>query len=392
MYENITVLDLHIHTKYSIACSKDADLKGYAGLGKLKGIDILGTGDMFKKEHLDDMKKHLIPEEKGIYKYNDQKFMLSGELSLIYRESGIVKKVHILLILSSIEAIDKIKKKILPFGKIESTGRPILKLSTENLIDLVKNNDADSIIIPAHIWTPHFGILGRKSGYDRLSHAVKNPKEFSAMETGLSSDPEMNRYIEELDNFNMVSFSDAHSPGKLAREFTMIKGNELDIDIIRNAFENKNDKLIGTAEFYPEEGKYYASGHRKCNYYTLDENEICPICKKPLTDGVLKRIKALSGRKKPIKHNKQTIYTLPFDRIVRYIKKQKMGTSLKSIRKKLIDNIPETHLTAFMNGKEIDRTIPYSIGYFVEKIRNRELEFNPGYDGVYGEPIIREVK
>ncbi len=390
MYKDIAVLDLHIHTKYSIACSRDADLEGYSQLGLKKGIDYLGTGDMFKSEHLDDMKKHLSECDKGVYEYHKQKFFITGEISLIYREHDIVKKVHLLLILSSVKSAYALKKIFSAYGKLESNGRPILKISVRDAVRMVKDLDNDAIIIPAHIWTPHFGILGKKSGYDSLHESIEHIEYFSALETGLSSDPAMNRYVEELDVFNLVSFSDAHSPGRIGREFTYVKSKGLNINTLKDALENKNDMLIGTAEFYPQEGKYFASGHRKCNYSTLNNEHICPVCNKTLTDGVMSRIKQLSSRKSPIAHNKEVIYVLPLELIAKMLKKRKMGKSEKSILKILGDAMPESHLKAFADKIEIDRILPYGIGYMIEKIRKGKLKFNPGFDGVYGQPVFKE--
>lgn len=390
MYKGIAVLDLHLHTKYSIACSKNADLHGYALLGRRKGIDYLGTGDMFKEEHLNDMKKHLSPVKFGVYQYNEQKFFLTGEISLIYRDNGIVKKVHLLLILSSIDRIIQLKKKLSAFGKIESDGRPILKLSVSHAVKLIKDIDNDSIIIPAHIWTPHFGILGRKSGYDSLHDAVDDVAFFSAVETGLSSDPAMNRMVKELNSINLVSFSDAHSPDKIGREFTMIKAGDIDINILKHALEGSNDMLAGTGEFYPQEGKYYASGHRKCHYVSTRGNSICPVCGKPLTQGVLSRVQALAKNGEGTMHDKDVVYMIPVDLIARYVKKKKMEKSIKAAAEILNSAMPFTHLMAFADRKEIDRVIPYGIGYLIEEIRKGTIRFHPGYDGIYGEPIFEE--
>lgn len=385
------MLDLHIHTKYSIACSKNADIHGYSQLGARKGIDYLGTGDIFRQTHYESLIRHLSETGFGVYTYNDQQFFLTGEISLIYRENGIVKKVHLLLILSSFTKVMRIKDRIRDYGKIESDGRPILKLSVRDAVKIIKDCDNDSIIIPAHIWTPHFGILGRKSGYNALKDAVDDVSYFSAIETGLSSDPAMNRMVDQLDNMNLVSFSDAHSPDRIAREFTMLKGKEIDIKILKDALESRNDRLFGTGEFYPQEGKYYASGHRKCNYSTIENDNICPVCGKPLTEGVLSRVQAIAGGRGSMAHSKEVIYMLPVDIIARHLKNTGREKTIKAASRKLNNAMPFTYMMAFADRNEIDRVLPYGIGYLIEKIRKGGLQFRPGYDGLYGEPIFEEA-
>ncbi|MDY6788023.1 MAG: endonuclease Q family protein, partial [candidate division WOR-3 bacterium] len=262
--QEIAFMDLHLHTKYSLACSKYADIDGYSREAKLKGIDILGTGDIFREEQLLEAESRLQVCGNGIYMYNEVKFFITVEVSLIYREFDATRKVHLLLVLSSFERVRRIKSIIDRYGKLESDGRPILKLSVREFTDIVKNEDPLSIIIPAHVWTPHFGIMGKKSGYEDIADAIDDMSVFSAMETGLSSDPDMNRMYGKFADYSLVSFSDAHSPGKLGREATVLSTDDMDIALLKSAFEEGNEMLRGTVEFYPQEGKYFASGHRKC--------------------------------------------------------------------------------------------------------------------------------
>ncbi len=392
MYKDINFLDLHIHTKYSMASSKYGDLYAFSESAKRKGIDIIGTGDAFIEEQINNIKKLLKEESNGIYIYNNQKFMLTVEVSLIYKEFDKTRKVHLLNVFKTLDDIIAVKKILKNYGKIESDGRPIFKLSVRDYVNIIKNRNNDTIIIPAHIWTPHFGIMGSKSGYDKLSETVENTNVFSALETGLSSDIEMNKLFYEGKDFNFVSFSDAHSPEKLGREATLIKSKKIEFDIIKNAFERKNNNLYGTIEFYPEEGKYFASGHRKCGYFTLKNETICPVCNKPLTEGVIGRIQRLSNNK-TFEYNKNVFYSLPLEDILKHIKKKTgIKKSLKNIKLDLSNSIPEMYLKTFASINEIEDILGEYGAEFFDKMKKKKLSFIPGHDGVYGELSIKEDK
>ncbi|MFO8061739.1 MAG: endonuclease Q family protein [bacterium] len=388
--QEIAFMDLHLHTKYSLACSKYADLDGYSREAKLKGIDILGTADIFREEQLLEAQSKLQVCGNGIYVYNGVKFFITVEVSLIYREFDTTRKVHLLVVLSSFETVRKIKGIIGKYGKLESDGRPILKLSVREFTGIVRNEDPLSIIIPAHVWTPHFGIMGKKSGYEDIADAVDDMSVFSAMETGLSSDPDMNRMYGKFSDYSLVSFSDAHSPGKLGREATVLSTDSLDIVILRRALEEGNDILRGTVEFYPQEGKYFASGHRKCGYSTLDGDGLCPVCGRKLTEGVFARIRSKNGIKESV-HDKEVYYNVPLIEIARYIKKRdNMKKAMKTIESEILQSIDEMYMKTIADPGEIDMLTGYRIGSLIERIRNGNLEFDAGYDGKFGKPLFKE--
>ncbi len=385
MYKGITFADLHMHTRYSIACSKDADIDGYSAEAEHKGIDIIGTGDCFHAEQMKAIDK-LEEITTGVFMKNGTRILITGEVSLIYKENGRTRKIHVLTIMSGRKQLKNARRLLEKISKIDSDGRPIIKMPQRHYVNEIKHIDPESMNIPAHIWTPHFGILGQKSGYDALEESVDDINVFSAMETGLSSDIIMNRECPMLDQFSLVSFSDAHSPGKHGREATMLKIGNIDYMSIKTAIETGKG-LHGTLEFYPEEGKYFASGHRKCSYSTTDAVSLCPYCKKPLTEGVYSRIRSIAGQKTTMKCG-EYVYTMPVDIIARYMKKlYNMKESLKSIKQSL-ERMPLMHMMTYASADEIDAATGISAGEMIVRIREHRIDFLPGYDGIFGKPDI----
>lgn len=374
-----------MHTKYSIACSKDADIEGYSKEAAAKGIDIIGTGDCFHAEQLKSIEK-LETFSGGIYTANNTKIIASGEVSLIYREHERTRKVHVLTVMSDRKYIRRVRAFIEKFSKIDSDGRPIVKMSVREYAEGLKDIDSECMLIPAHIWTPHFGILGKKSGYDSFDEAIGDVSVFSAMETGLSSDIIMNRECSMLDPFTLVSFSDAHSPGKLGREATMLSIEADSYNEIKTAIET-GAGFHGTVEFYPEEGKYFASGHRKCGYMTTGREHVCPVCGKPLTEGVYSRIRNLADKGRGAGDVHYT-YTMPTDIIARYLKKlYNMKETLKEIKESL-NAMPLMHMTTYASAEEIDEATGLKAGKEIVRIREHRIDFASGYDGVFGKPAI----
>ncbi|MBA3488632.1 MAG: AAA family ATPase, partial [Longispora sp.] len=309
--------DLHIHSKYSRACSKDADLENLAWWARRKGIALLGTGDFTHpawNQHLND---NLVEAEPGLFTLSPEidrsvnqklsktlrgqtRFMLSVEISTIYKRDGKTRKVHHLVYMPDLDAASRFNTALGRIGNLGSDGRPILGLDSRDLLDVVLHTSPDAYLIPAHIWTPWFSVLGSKSGFDQISdcYAELTAHVFAA-ETGLSSNPEMNSRVSSLDPYTLVSNSDAHSPPNLGRELTTFSA-PLDYYAIREALRTRVG-YEGTLEFFPEEGKYHADGHRACDVIyspaeTLAANSICPVCGKSLTVGVLSRIGALADR------------------------------------------------------------------------------------------------
>ena len=301
--------DLHIHSKYSRATSKSCNLEELAIWAKKKGLSLIGTGDFTHPAWFAEIQDKLVPSGNGTFRLKPEiekqigasvKFILTVEISTIYKKWDKTRKVHHVVFMPNLETAQNFRQKLDTIGNIKSDGRPILGLDSRNLLETVLESGEDGYIIPAHIWTPWFSVLGSKSGFDSIEDCYGDLSEhIFAVETGLSSDPEMNWHVSKLDKFRLVSNSDAHSPSKLAREATVFT-TEPDYYSIMNALKT-GDGYCGTVEFFPEEGKYHEDGHRKCGVCLTPEetkklNGICPVCGKPMTIGVLYRVNELSDR------------------------------------------------------------------------------------------------
>ena len=308
------IADLHIHSRFSMATSKEGTPENMDFWARKKGISLIGTGDFTHPVWREELKERLVSEGNGLYRLRDAyvkeesrkfpgegtRFVVSGEISSIYKKNGKTRKVHNVILLPSLEAADAMAQRLEKIGNIHSDGRPILGLDSHDLLEMMLDVCPEGILIPAHIWTPHFSVLGAKSGFDSVEECFEELAPYiHALETGLSSDPAMNWRISKLDRYQLVSNSDAHSPSKLGRE-----ANLLDIDCsyegLYRAIQT-GEGLEGTVEFFPEEGKYHFDGHRKCGI-SLSPVEaerlggICPVCGKKLTMGVDHRILQLSDR------------------------------------------------------------------------------------------------
>ncbi len=292
------VADLHIHSPYAFACSRALTLENLAAWGRRKGIDLLATGDFTHPEWAANLRSKLVRDDDGLYRYDDVRFVPGTEISCVYRQDGRGRRVHMLVLLPTLEAAAELSRQLERHGKLESDGRPTVKLSARNLLSLALDTDPEACVIPAHAWTPWYGIYGSRSGFDSLEECFGDLTHLvTAIETGLSSDPAMNWNVPELNGRSVVSFSDAHSLPRLGREATAFSGS-LSWSGLSNALRRMG--IAYTVEFYPEEGKYHYSGHRKCGvaYGSTDlqrNGPLCPVCGRPLTLGVLHRVTELAG-------------------------------------------------------------------------------------------------
>ena len=309
--------DLHVHSKYSRATSKQCDLENYAFWARKKGIAVVATGDFTHPVWLADLKQKLRPAEPGLFRLHPDieedvaarlpaacsgatRFMLSVEISTIYKKGDLTRKVHHLIYAPDFDAADEISGRLARIGNIESDGRPILGLDSRDLLEITLESSAGAYLVPAHIWTPWFSALGSRSGFDSIGECYGDLADhIFAVETGLSSDPPMNWRVSSLDRYRMVSNSDAHSPAKLAREAVLFD-TEPDYFAIRKALET-GEGYGGTVEFFPEEGKYHMDGHRKCSVRlspeeTLEHDGRCPACGQAVTVGVMHRVDVLADR------------------------------------------------------------------------------------------------
>ena len=312
------IADLHIHSHFSRATSKNLTPEFLNTWAKIKGLNVVGSGDFTHPGWLKELEEKLESAEPGLYKIrkeydkninefilnlpqNDVRFMLTGEISTIYKKNDKVRKIHNVVFSPNFDVVRKIQNKLSKIGNITSDGRPILGLDAKDLLDILLNISDECFLVPAHIWTPWFSILGSKSGFDKVEECFEEltPHIF-AIETGLSSDPEMIWKCSFLDKFAIISNSDAHSPENLAREANLFSA-ELSYYSIKKALKENNEDFLGTIEFYPQEGKYHYDGHRKCNVClnpvdSIKNNLNCPECGKPLTLGVMYRVTELSDR------------------------------------------------------------------------------------------------
>jgi len=400
------ISDLHVHSHYSRATSKDLNLESLYQWAKIKGINVVGTGDFTHPGWVSEMKEKLEPDGSGFFVLKDPpekqaipgiqtrdidvRFCLSVEISSIYKHGDRVRKNHNLVFAPDFDTVARINHKLASIGNIESDGRPILGLPSRDLLEIVIETSERAHLIPAHVWTPWFSSLGSKAGYDSIADCYRDLTEYIfALETGLSSDPLMNGRISDNDKYTLVSNSDAHSAAKLGRE-----ANRLNTDMTYDAMFGalrSGAGLEGTCEFYPEEGRYHLDGHRKCGISmepaeTKKYNNICPECGKPLTIGVLHRVEDLADRETSTGRDNYE-YLIPLPEVLGEI--ENVGPNTKTVRKKFRQVI-----STFGNEFDLMREIPIEeirqeagpvLAEAIRRIRENEVIRKPGFDGVYGE-------
>ena len=393
--------DLHIHSKYSRATSKNLTLEELAIWAKKKGLSLIGTGDFTHPAWFEEIKQKLIPSDDGTFRLKPEiekeinasvKFMLTVEISTIYKKWDKTRKVHHVVFVPNLKTAEIFRNKLDAIGNIKSDGRPILGLDSRNLLEIVLESGENSYIIPAHIWTPWFSVLGSKSGFDSIEDCYGDLAEhIFALETGLSSDPEMNWRVSKLDKYRLVSNSDAHSASKLAREATVFNIDPNYYSIM-NALKT-GEGYVGTVEFFPEEGKYHEDGHRKCNICmsaeeTQKHNGICPVCGKPMTIGVSYRVNELADKKdlNTLPKTAGKVYSLiPLQEIISEI--MQVSASSKSVcneYEKLINKFgTELSILQDIPTDEISKTSEI-LAEAIARLRKGQVIKQAGYDGEYG--------
>jgi DNA helicase-2/ATP-dependent DNA helicase PcrA len=400
------IADLHVHSHFSRATSRNLDPEHLALWGKKKGITLVGTGDFTHAGWLSELQDKLIVAENGLYRLKPEletsiereipascrrptRFLLSGEISCIYKRGGKTRKLHHLILMPHLDAVFRLNKKLDQIGNLSSDGRPILGLDSRDLLEIVLEASEKAFFIPAHIWTPWFSLFGSKSGFDSLEECFGDlTSHIHALETGLSSDPPMNRLLSAIDNYLLVSNSDAHSPAKLGREANIFD-TELDYDRILQAMIQRRG-FEGTIEFFPEEGKYHFDGHRKCQV-RLNPKEtrayggICPSCSKSLTIGVLHRVEELSDRNTP-KLSKDFHCLIPLAEILSEI--FDCGPSTKKVASAyedlLVELGPELHILMDAQPEDIEKAGGMLLSKAIVRMRQNQVIREEGYDGEYG--------
>jgi len=398
------ILDLHIHSKYSRACSKELELPQIAKACEERGIDIVVTGDFTHPLWFDHIKKNLIEDTPGIYKLKDDssttRFLLGTEIASIKKHKGKTRRIHLCLYAPSIEVVEKFNATLNENGfNLKADGRPILGMTSKDILQMMLSVDERMVMIPAHAWTPWFGIFGSNGGYDSLEEAFEElaPHIF-AVETGLSSDPQMNWQWKELDTITLVSNSDAHSLQKLGREANVFNfQNEKDItyeNIVKILQTGDKKQFQHTIEFYPEEGKYHADGHRDCQFYcdpkeTKKYKGLCPKCKKPLVIGVLNRVNELSERNPSEKKTEERIpykSIVPLPEILADVFSCGVGTKkVKEMYSQMIKKIGnEFFILNDATLESIEQGSTKEIRNAIERMRSGNIYVRPGYDGEFG--------
>lgn len=440
--------DLHIHSHYSISTSRDLTPESLQAWAWLKGITVVGTGDAAHPGWLAELKEKLEPAEEGLFRLRAQpraapaaaaaedapasrqddasgaeglpafsrtaglvgvRFLLSAEISTIYRRAERVRKVHHLLLLPHLQAAEKLQRRLSRLGNLAADGRPVLGLDSRDLLEIALEASSEVCFIPAHIWTPWFSALGAKSGFDSIEECYRDLADrIFAVETGLSSDPPMNWRCSALDRYALVSNSDAHSAEKLGREANLFD-TELSYQGIVRALkeaarpasrapaaprldEAPPARFLGTVEFFPQEGKYHYDGHRKCGVCwepgeTLRHQGLCSVCGKPVTVGVLNRVAQLADRLEPQGSGRQPFYSLiPLKEILAELEGTAAHTQAVARRYERLLRAAGTELAVLLelSPAEIARLDAEELGEAVRRMRTGEVYIQPGYDGEYG--------
>ena len=405
------IADLHVHSKYSMATAKNLDLEHMYIAAQLKGITVVATGDVTHPAWIEEIKEKLVPAEAGFFKLKKEiadlcdmhvplpcrgnvRFILTSEISSIYKKNDRTRKNHNLVFLPDLAAADMFNARLDSIGNIKSDGRPILGIDSRNLLEILLESSDDAFMIPAHIWTPWFSMLGSKSGFDSIEECFDDlSAHIFAVETGLSSDPAMNRRVKNLDHVTLVSNSDAHSPMKLGREANIFD-TELNYFALKSALKTGDTKkFLGTFEFFPEEGKYHMDGHRKCGVCFNPEQSItsgcmCPVCDKPLTLGVMHRVKALADRKKGEKpFRSHPFYSMvPLVEIISEI--VRVGPNSKKVIQIYNHMLSELGSEfSILHELSIDQLNAFNLpllGEAICRVRSSRIHLIPGFDGEYG--------
>lgn len=392
------VADLHIHSKYSRATSPGMALETLSQWAKIKGIDILGTGDFTHPAWFSELQKKAIESDNGFLQYNGMNFVLSAEISCIYTQGGKGRRIHLLVLSPSLEIVAQINER---FGKkfnLKSDGRPILGTSAIEATETILGISEKNLVIPAHAWTPWFSVFGSKSGFDSLRECFGElEKKIYAIETGLSSDPAMNWRLSSLDRLQLVSNSDSHSPEKIGREANVFDLERLTYNELYEAIVYKDKKKLAcTYEFYPEEGKYHYDGHRDCKVSfspeeTKKHNGICPVCKKPLTIGVMSRVAELADRNEGFVPKNAPPYEslVPLKEILAEVH-GKAGASrpVEADYYSLIKHFGNEFAVLHAPHDRLVKAAGERIAEAIKRVEEGRVKKVAGYDGEYGKIII----
>jgi len=389
------IADLHLHSKYSRATSREMDVEHMARWCKIKGITIVGTGDFTHPIWLRELKARLTPTDRGLYTFGGVHFMLTVEVSNIYPQGGRLRKIHNIIFAPSLETAERINAVLGRFGSLMADGRPTLTLPSDKLVEYVMEISPDCLVVPAHAWTPWFSLFGSNSGFDSLEECFgAQTRHIAAVETGLSSDPPMNWRLGQLDRVVLISNSDAHSPAKLGREANVFEAEPDYYELIRVLREKDTRKFLYTIEFFPEEGKYHYDGHRACHTRMTPREAAaagnrCPVCGRPVTVGVMHRVEDLADRAEGFVPPGAVPYRnlIPLEEIIAEAMGAQVGTgAVREEYFKLCARLgSEFAVLLDVPLEELARHTTARIADGVRRVREGRVEIKPGYDGTYGE-------
>ncbi len=399
------VADLHVHSPYAFACSRSLTLDNLAAWASCKGIDLLATGDFTHPAWAANLEANLIPDDNGFYRYAGVHFVPVTEISCVYRQDDRVRRIHLLTLMPNLDAAQRFTDRLSQYGNLNSDGRPTVSLSARDLLALALDCHPRAMVVPAHAWTPWYGVYGSRGGFDSLDQCFGDlAPHVTAVETGLSSDPAMNRAVSELDSRALVSFSDAHSLARLGREMTAFHG-ALSWDGLEAGLRHSG--VAYTVEMYPEEGKYHYSGHRKCGvvYGPADEainGTDCPVCGRPLTLGVMHRVAKLAARS--VESNLQPdangfIYSgesqppfarlIPLQEIIAAVRGA--GVAARKVMREycvLVAEVgSELAVLLYASRRDLEPVAGEILTDAILRARVGDVAVNPGFDGVYGSAL-----
>ena len=394
------VADLHLHSPYAIGTSNKLTFENLARWARVKGIDLLASADFTHPAWFEETRAKLHDDGDGLFTYDGARFVLGTELSCVAPQDGRSRRVHMLVFAPSVDTVTRINTALASRGRLDADGRPVLRMTPRELVLTLLDLDGRCLVIPAHVWTPWYGVYGSKSGFDSLEECFGDvAQHVYAIETGLSSDPAMNWRVPELDHRSIVSFSDAHSLQKMGRELTAFDG-ELTYDGLAEALRTQS--ISYTVEFFPEEGKYHHSGHRKCGVsYTPSEvaanGRRCPRCGRPLTLGVMQRVEELAAREVASRLDEDGFVRSdngrpPYKNLVALseILSQALdvGVNTKRVRTEYDRLVSElgSELSVLMDAPVTDvaSVSGEKIAEGVGRVRTGDISIEPGYDGLYG--------
>ncbi len=397
------IADLQLHSKYALATSKNMDLEHLAEGAKIKGLNLLGTGDFTHPKWFSELRTKLVPiSDTGLFTYGGMTWMLAGEVSTVYEQGGKTRKVHHLIYSPDFETVSQANDMLSKYGKLGSDGRPVLKgITSAELVEGLNSISGEIVVIPAHVWTPWFGAFGSRSGFDSLEECYQDQaKKIFAVETGLSSDPPMNWRLSGLDRVSLMSNSDAHSPNpwRLGREANVFELGKLTYREVFDAVRSKDSRFQYTIEVDPGYGKYHFTGHKKCGVSLPPEAALrmgnkCPNCGKKLTVGVLQRVEELADRREGEKPPRTVAFRtlLPLYEIVSFATgvKRLYAKPVLEVQDRLIRKfgnefavlLDATHQELFLHAKK-------EVADAIIAVRENRVKFVPGYDGVYGIPSV----